>query len=307
MKAVITGGAGFIGSRLASALAKAGWETVIVDDLSAGAMEDVPSAARFICMSVTDPEFTRLLADERPEVVYHFASRVDEDRGGPFIAADQTTNIVGTLKVLEGCRKAKPAKLILASTAAVFGTAPYAAPNEKTPLSPATPYGLAKRTAEKYTQWHSRMQGIPFTILRFANVYGPGQRPRGEGGVVAVFLDNIRTGRPLTIYGDGSQERDFVHVEDVVRACLASAEKGSGEIIHIGTGESWSVGFVARELAVLHSRPLAIRYADKRPADPARSVLPADKAAAVLGWSPAVRFPDGLRAVYSASFGGAGP
>ena len=308
MKAVITGGAGFIGSRLAKVLAGDGWETIVVDDLSSGSEKAVPDKARLIRMSVTDPEFVALLADERPEVVYHFASRVDADRSTSPFAADQSTAINGTLQALEGCRQAKFAKLVLASSAAVFGEAAHAAPDEKTPLSPATPYGLSKRTAEKYTAWHSRIHGIPYTILRFANVYGPGQQPKGEGGVVALFLDHMRAGRPLTIHGDGRQERDFVHVDDAVGACVAAANKGSGEIVHIGTGEAWSIEFIARELAAVHGRPIDIRFSDKRPADPLRSVLPPRKAAAVLGWRPAIRFPDGLRFVYAAQIGGgAGP
>ncbi|CAH1206227.1 UDP-glucose 4-epimerase [Paenibacillus plantiphilus] len=301
MKIVVTGGAGFIGSRLAVALIGDGHQVVVVDDLSTGCRGSVPAGARFMLMNASDPEMSAFLAAERPKIVYHLAAQADLGRSLLDPSADVTTNVIGTLRVLEGCRRSS-AKFILASTAAVFGNAKRFLLSEDTPESPVTPYGLSKRSAERYTVWFWRIYGVPYTILRFANVYGPGQKSTGEGSAVAVFLERMARGLPLIIHGDGSQIRDFVHVDDVVRACVLAAGKGSGETIHIGSGDSRSIAEVAEELARLHAGSLEIRYGDSRPADAARSVFVNDKAALILGWTPHIRFEDGLRSAYDDAF-----
>ncbi|MBW7474535.1 GDP-mannose 4,6-dehydratase [Paenibacillus oenotherae] len=301
MRAVVTGGAGFIGSRLAASLLSAGYEVVVVDDLSSGSISNIPSGARFLSLNVNDGELPALLADMRPHLVYHLAEQADVSRSLFDPSADMTTNVIGTLRVLEGCRLAS-AKIILASTAAVFGKAGQRILDENTPESPVSSYGLSKRTAERYATWYWRMHGVPYTILRFANVYGPGQRARGDGGVVAVFLERMARGLPLVIHGKGNQVRDFVHVDDVVRACVNAASRAACETIHIGTGEAWSINAVAGELAKLHDAPLDIRHGDARPADVARSVFMPDKAARMLGWIPSIRFVDGLRSTYQSVF-----
>jgi UDP-glucose 4-epimerase len=301
MKAVVTGGAGFIGSRLTAALVSAGNEVLVLDDLSSGSAGDIPQGASFMRMSVCDPELPKLLGARRPDVVYHMAAQDASSLMADDVQADLTTNIIGTLNVLEGCRQAPGCKIVLASTAAVFGDLNIFKPSEELPERPLSPYGLSKRIAERYTVWYYRLHRVPFTILRFANVYGPGQKPKAEGAVIAVFIERLRRGLPMLIEGDGTQMRDFVHVDDIVRACLLAACKGFNETLHIGTGEPCSIIKLAYTLAALHKDPVpAIRHTGKRPFDAFHSVFVPDKAGAVLGWSPQIRFAEGIRSTYAA-------
>ncbi|QYR23039.1 NAD-dependent epimerase/dehydratase family protein [Paenibacillus sp. sptzw28] len=305
MKTVVTGGTGFIGSRLTAALISAGNEVLVLDDLSSGSAEDIPQGAKFMQMSVCDPELPSLLGAERPEVVYHMAAQDVSSLTFTDVPADLTTNVIGTLNVLEGCRQSPGCKIVLASTAAVFGDLNIFKPSEELPERPLSPYGLSKRIAERYTVWYYRLHRVPFTILRFANVYGPGQKPKAEGAVVAVFIERLRQGLPLLIEGDGTQMRDFVHVDDIVRACLLAACKGFNETLHIGTGEPCSIIKLAHTLAALQKDPVpAVRHVGKRPYDAFHSVFVPDKAGAVLDWSPQIRFAEGIRATYAAETGG---
>lgn len=297
VKIIVTGGAGFIGSRLTAALLGGGHEVIVADDLSSGFRQNLPAHAEFVLMNTSDPEMSAFIAAERPAIVYHLAAQANTTRVLLDPAADVTTNVIGTLRVLEGCRRAS-AKIILASSAAVFGRTQRFILSENTPASPVTPYGLSKRSAERYAAWYWYMYGVPYTILRFANVYGPGRRAAGGGGVIESFLERIAQGLPLVIHGDGSQIRDFVHVDDAVRACVLAADRGERETIHIGTGRPWSITAVVDELVKIHGGPVKIKYGDKRSADIARSVFVPDKAALILGWQPAIRFEDGLRSAY---------
>ncbi|MFC5653497.1 NAD-dependent epimerase/dehydratase family protein [Paenibacillus solisilvae] len=307
MKAVVTGGAGFIGSRLSAALHKEGHEVIVIDDLSSGSPKDLPNGLRLVKMNICDTALPAILADEHPDIVYHLASQGEMSRTILDPIADLTTNIVGTLRVLEGCRQASSCKIVLASTAAVFGEVKPFRVSEDTPVCPVSPYGLSKRAAERYTSWYYQLYGVPFTILRFANVYGPGQKPKGEVGVIAVFMERLKLGQPLPIHGNGEQHRDFVHVDDAVQACLASKGRGDNEIVHIGTGVSHSIAMIAEVLTDLHDAPIEICYTEVREDDPWSSAFIPDKASNVLGWTPRIPFLEGLRSTYEEQFGSRPP
>ncbi|GGD50010.1 NAD-dependent epimerase/dehydratase family protein [Paenibacillus nasutitermitis] len=307
MKIVITGGAGFIGSRLAAALIDEGHEVLVLDDLSSCPPGAIPVNARFKQISVCDSDIPRLIEQELPGAVFHLAAQADISRSLIDPVADLTTNVIGTLQVLDGCRRVHGCKIIFISTAAVFGDLNPFILTEEMSVKPATPYALSKRIAERYTEWFYRIHGVPFTILRLSNVYGAGQKPGGEGGVIAFFMEQLRLGEPLVIHGDGSQVRDFIHVKDVVHACMLALGKGNQETLHIGSGVPWSIIDLVRELAAIRGgAPPETIYAEKRSVDSLRSLFNPDKASLVLGWKPGIRFAEGLRATYEDELGAAG-
>jgi len=289
---VVTGGAGFIGSTLVDALVERGDEVHVVDDLSSGRREQVAAAAPLRVLDVREP-LADALADARPEVVFHLAAQIDVRRSVADPVADAATNVLGTLQVLELAR-AHDAQVVFASTGgAIYGEcdAPATEAAERRPVSP---YGTSKLAAEEYLAAWNRLYGTSHVALRLGNVYGPRQDPHGEAGVVAIFLSRIRDGQQGTIFGDGSQTRDYVFVQDVVRAFVA-AVGADGGVFNVGTGIETSV----RELwqGCTEAAGLA---AEAAPAEPRlgelqRSSLDAGRAEHTLGWRPEVDLPAGLR------------
>jgi UDP-glucose 4-epimerase len=289
---VVTGGAGFIGSTLVDALVERGDEVHVVDDLSSGRREQVAAAARLHVLDVREP-LADALADARPEVVFHLAAQIDVRRSVADPVADAATNVLGTLQVLELAR-AHDAQVVFASTGgAIYGECEHPA-TEAAERRPVSPYGTSKLAAEEYLAAWNRLYGTSHVALRLGNVYGPRQDPHGEAGVVAIFLSRIRDGQQGTIFGDGSQTRDYVFVQDVVRAFVA-AVGADGGVFNVGTGIETSV----RELwqGCTEAAGLA---AEAAPAEPRlgelqRSSLDAGRAERTLGWRAEVDLPAGLR------------
>jgi len=289
---VVTGGAGFIGSTLVDALVERGDEVHVVDDLSSGRREQVAAAARLRVLDVREP-LADALADARPEVVFHLAAQIDVRRSVADPVADAATNVLGTLQVLELAR-GHDAQVVFASTGgAIYGECEHPA-TEAAERRPVSPYGTSKLAAEEYLAAWNRLYGTSHVALRLGNVYGPRQDPHGEAGVVAIFLSRIRDGQQGTIFGDGSQTRDYVFVQDVVRAFVA-AVGADGGVFNVGTGIETSV----RELwqGCTEAAGLA---AEAAPAEPRlgelqRSSLDAGRAEHTLGWRPEVDLPAGLR------------
>jgi UDP-glucose 4-epimerase len=301
MRVVVTGGAGFIGSRLTGALLDRGEEVLVIDDLSTGKVDKVPYEAKLFAFPAEAEETAELIASFRPEVVFHLAAQVGMGSSMRKPVEDGRSNVLGTLRVLEGCR-ASASKLVFSSTSGVYGgTTGSRLLRETSVKRPSSPYGLSKWAAEQYIQHAARWWGIRYTILRYANVYGPGQTAKGEGGVVACFLERLARGLPLIIHGDGEQGRDFVHVDDVVRANLAAIDSGEGEICNIGTAAATSIN----ELASLFERLGRVSpgriYEAGRPGDARLSRLCPRKAEAVLGWRPAKKLEEGIAELLSVS------
>ena len=292
MRAVVTGGAGFIGSTLVDALVERGDEVHVVDDLSSGRREQVAAGARLHVVDIREP-LAEALADARPEIVFHLAAQIDVRRSVADPVADAATNVLGTLQVLELAR-AHDAQVVFASTGgAIYGECEHPA-TEAAERRPVSPYGTSKLAAEEYLAAWNRLYGTSHVALRLGNVYGPRQDPHGEAGVVAIFLSRIRDGQQGTIFGDGSQTRDYVFVQDVVRAFVA-AVGADGGVFNVGTGIETSV----RELwqGCTEAAGLA---AEAAPAEPRlgelqRSSLDAGRAEHTLGWRPEVDLPAGLR------------
>ena len=292
MRAVVTGGAGFIGSTLVDALVERGDEVHVVDDLSSGRREQVAAAAPLRVLDVREP-LADALADARPEVVFHLAAQIDVRRSVADPVADAATNVLGTLQVLELAR-AHDAQVVFASTGgAIYGECEHPA-TEAAERRPVSPYGTSKLAAEEYLAAWNRLYGTSHVALRLGNVYGPRQDPHGEAGVVAIFLSRIRDGQQGTIFGDGSQTRDYVFVQDVVRAFVA-AVGADGGVFNVGTGIETSVRELWQGCTEAAGLGAEAAQAESRLGELQRSSLDAGRAERTLGWRAEVDLPAGLR------------
>jgi len=292
VRAVVTGGAGFIGSTLVDALVERGDEVHVVDDLSSGRREQVAAAARLHVLDVREP-LADALADARPEVVFHLAAQIDVRRSVADPVADAATNVLGTLQVLELAR-GHDAQVVFASTGgAIYGECEHPA-TEAAERRPVSPYGTSKLAAEEYLAAWNRLYGTSHVALRLGNVYGPRQDPHGEAGVVAIFLSRIRDGQQGTIFGDGSQTRDYVFVQDVVRAFVA-AVGADGGVFNVGTGIETSVRELWQGCTEAAGLGAEAAQAESRLGELQRSSLDAGRAERTLGWRAEVDLPAGLR------------
>lgn len=244
MKAFVTGGAGFIGSHLAAALASRGDQVTVIDNLASGSVKKIHPKVQFLQLDIRSREARELIVRQQPDVVFHLAAQTDVQQSLLNSGYDADVNIGGTINLLEGCR-VTGSKLVFASTSAVYGDLEKTQISEQDPARPISCYGLSKWAAESYIQVYNKLYGVPYTVLRFSNVFGPGQTAKGEGGVVAVFLERLQTGRPVSIHGDGGQTRDFIYVGDIVSALLAAASRGDGQTLHASTAASVSVNELA--------------------------------------------------------------
>jgi UDP-glucose 4-epimerase len=298
MKVIVTGGAGFIGSHLVESLLSNGAKVHVIDNLVTGHSEHVPFGATLHPFNIRDEEAKELIISLRPDVVFHQAAQVDVQRSVLEPDYDAGVNIAGTVNLLEASRLASVKKFIFASSYAVYGDQPMPMIHEETPQHPISYYGLSKLTCEWYIELFHRLYGLNYTILRYANVYGPRQTPKGEGGVVAIFMNRLKSERPLTIFGDGEQTRDFVYVKDVVSANLAAVDKGDLQTLQVGTATPTAINQLADLLNKIHGREIQIRYEAERLGDIRNSCLDNRKAAAELGWKPRYNLCDGLAETY---------
>ena len=297
MKILVTGGAGFIGSHVVELYLEHGHEVVVVDDLSTGHRANVPARATFYPVDIRRPELDEIFAAERPQVVNHHAAqmsvRISVDR--PLFDAD--VNILGSLNLLECARRHGVERLIyISSGGAVYGE-PVSLPcDEGHPVDPICPYGVSKHVVEHYLHLYRVNYGLPYVVLRYPNVYGPRQDPAGEAGVVAIFTGQMLADEPLTINGDGTQERDFVYVSDCARANLAALqpEVESG-IFNLGSGRGTSVLEIYRILRDITGYGGAAQFGAAKLGETYRIFLNADKARRGLAWSPTVDLASGLR------------
>ena len=291
MRALVTGGAGFIGSNLVDALLARGDEVSVVDDLSTGRRENLAAGATFYEASITDgPRMTALLADERPEALFHLAAQIDVRRAVADPAFDAAVNVGGTAVLLEAARAAGTHRFVLASTGgAIYGETDWLPTPEDCAVAPISPYGASKAAAETYLALYARLHGLSTVSLRFANVYGPRQDPLGEGGVIAIYCHAAANDRRVRVFGDGRQTRDFVYVGDGAAALLAAADSDVTGAFNIGTGEETSV------LDLVERLELEPSFEPERRGEVRRSALDPAAARGALGWRPAVTLDDGLQ------------
>jgi UDP-glucose 4-epimerase len=292
-RALVTGGAGFIGSHLVDALVARGDEVAVVDHLSRGHTHNLAGAMeQGVELHKADVTDVRAMLDAflafRPEVVYHLAAQIDVRRSVRDPSTDAHVNVGGTAAVLEAAREAGAPRVVLASTAGVYGDPERLPTPEDAPIAPLSPYGASKAAAETYMQLFERLHGISTLSLRMANVYGPRQDPHGEAGVVAIFTGAAREGRRAVIYGDGTQTRDYVHVSDVVAAFAAAGRSAVTGALNVSTGRETSVAELARLLGLeTDQRPGRAGEISRSCLDPARSER-------ALGWRARVALADAL-------------
>jgi UDP-glucose 4-epimerase len=298
VRVLVTGGAGFIGSHVCDAFLARGSEVCVIDNLSHGHIGRVPEGVEVCKASILDASaLSALVSEFRPELICHLAAQVDVRVSVEFPAKDAEANVIGTINVLEAAR-VTGARVILSSTGgAIYGEDARVPTPEDTPPAPSSPYGVGKYGAEQYIGLYNRLFGTTHAILRFANVYGPRQGGAGEAGVVSIFCGNAIHGKPLTIYGDGQQTRDYVYVGDCVRAFLAAADYGKPGIWNIGSGTEVSVLDLAALVANLSGQRSELVFAPARTGELLRSALACNRAENDLGWRPATALADGLRAV----------
>ncbi len=306
MKAFVTGGAGFIGSTLVDRLLAEGHQVDVVDNLSTGSLANLAEARKspvgrmtFHQIDIRSADLAEAMKRARPEVVYHLAAQADVRVSVTDPVFDAEVNVLGSLRVLEGARVSGARKVVFASSGGTIYGDPDPADlpvKESHPQRPLSPYGVAKKAVGDYLYAYRDLHNLEFTALALANVYGPRQDPHGEAGVVAIFAGRLLSGEPCTVYGDGSQTRDFVYVDDVVDAFARAASRGGGLVLNIGTGTETSVnrlyGAMAEQTAV--DRPAVA--APLRPGELQRSTLDPGRAAIHLGWKPWTSLEDGVRA-----------
>jgi UDP-glucose 4-epimerase len=296
MRAIVTGGAGFIGSHVVEALLARGDEVHVLDDLSKGTRERVAGGATLHVADIRDPDET--FDAVRPEAVFHLAAQADVRTSVERPDYDADVNVLGTTRILEAARR-HDAKIVFSSTGgAIYGECDGPAP-ETAPRQPLAPYGTSKLCGEEYLATWNRLYGTHHVSLRFGNVYGPRQEPHGEAGVVSIFMGLLRDGGVPTIFGDGSQTRDYVFVRDVVRAMLAAHAHDAGGVFNIGTGAETSVLELYDAIQQASAVERAAEHAPARLGELQRSVLDASLAERELGWAATVDLPAGLAETWS--------
>jgi UDP-glucose 4-epimerase len=312
VRVLVTGAAGFIGSHLVDRLLGEGEEVLAVDNLSSGRLANLADARRsptgkltFQRVDVTSNALGELVKRQKPEVVFHLAAQVDVRKSVSDPLHDATVNILGTLNVLQSAAEVGARKVVFTSSGGCIYGEP--AP-ERLPVTedqvfwpeslPESPYGVSKKVALDYLRYYKTVQGLDYTALALSNVYGPRQEPASEvgleGQVVAIFSRKMLAGRPCTIYGDGTQTRDFAFVDDVVSAFVAARDKGSGELVNVGSGSEIPVNELYSKLAELTGTRFEPVYAAARPGELQRIVVDPSKAGRELGWSPRIGLDEGL-------------
>ena len=295
MRAVVTGGAGFIGSHVVEALRARGDEVTVVDNLSSGRRENLTDGVPLVEADIRE-SLDDAFAEARPEVVFHLAAQIDVRRSVAEPDYDAAVNVLGTIRVLEAARRHE-AQVVFSSTGgAIYGECDAPAP-ETAARNPLSPYGTSKLAAEEYLASYNRLYGAEHVALRYGNVYGPRQDPHGEAGVVAIFFNCFLAGTTPKIYGDGRQTRDYVYAGDVARATLAAV--GRGGVYNVGTGRETSVVELYDLCRKAAGADVDAEPAPERPGELQRSVLDRSLAERELGWRPERDLDDGLRETWA--------
>ncbi len=301
-RVLVTGGAGFIGSHIAEAFLAAGWDVTVLDDLSRGHERSVPKAARLVRADIRSAEARRLLAEGRFDVLNHHAAQIDVRISVDRPAHDADINLVGFVNLLEGAGEGGVKRVVFASSGGVVygetGVFPTPETDSKRPVSP---YGVSKLAGEHYLRALGALRGFEGVAMRYSNVFGPRQDPKSEAGVVSIFVSRVLEKRPMTIFGDGTQTRDYVFVRDVARAnvlastvVLPSADGIDAAAFNIATARERTVLDVAEAVMGVMGTRVPLEFAPPRPGELLRSTLDVSKARRTLGWRPEHDFEQGL-------------
>lgn len=296
IKCLVTGGAGFIGSHLVDKLIEQDYQVAIIDNLSTGKKENINTEADFYNIDIQDPKIPGIFAKQKPDIVFHFAAQIDVRKSVENPVESARTNILGSLNVLENCRKFGVKKIIFASSGgAVYGEATTIPTNEDYPPRPVSPYGIEKLTAEHYLNFYKKEYNLDYLSLRFANVYGPRQNSKGEAGVIAIFCAKMLNGEQPVINGDGEQTRDFVFVDDVIKANILGIEKNISGAFNIGTAKETNINTVFSKIKKMFGSKAREIHEPEKLGEQRRSCLNFKKAETILGWEPEYNLDDGLK------------
>ena len=304
MRMLVTGGAGFIGSTLVDRLLAEGHEVDVIDDLSTGRLANLAEARttgrlRFHQVDIRSDDTVTLIERRAPSVVFHLAAQADVRVSVERPGFDAAINVLGSINVLEGARRAGAARVVAAASGGtLYGEPPDEdiPTRESVPHRPLSPYGVSKKSMIDYMVAYRELHSLEFAALALGNVYGPRQDPHGEAGVVSIFAERLLRDEPATIFGSGEQTRDFVFVDDVVDAFVRAASRSGGLVINIGTGRELSVNELYRVMAAAAGSSTAATFADARPGELSRSCLDVERAAMQLEWRSWTSIDDGVRA-----------
>ncbi len=299
-KALVTGGAGFVGSHLVDRLVDDGFEVLVLDDLSSGKVARLAparrrGAVRFHQLDLRADRLANAVERFSPELVFHLAAQTSVAASQSDPVRDAQVNILGTLNLLEACSRAGVERLVFTSTVAVYGGEAALPVRENSPLRPASPYGLSKKVAEGYLEFWRQRHGLDYAVIRPANIYGPRQSAAGESGVVAVFSRACLDRRRPTIFGSGNDTRDYVFVDDVVDALVRAADRGDGGVYNIGTAVETSTTEMFATISRLVRFGGQPVHGPPRPGDVRRSAVDWSLALHELGWQPFTTFEEGIR------------
>jgi UDP-glucose 4-epimerase len=299
MNILITGGAGFIGSSIAEAYKALGHEIVIVDNLSTGVLENVPKGARLYQMDIRDEGFADVVREHNIDIINHHAAQIDVRRSVEDPRYDLEVNVLGSLNVIESALAHNVKRVIFASSGgAGYGEQVYFPADEQHPIAPCSPYGITKVTVERYLHYFNVVRGLAYTVLRYTNVYGPRQNPHGEAGVVAIFSDKLLRGSNPVINGEGTQTRDYVYIDDVVRANVHALDMVGSDVFNVCTNVETDVNRLFRILNAAAGEPAKEVHAPAKSGEQLRSVCSYEKIRNTFGWSPAIEIDEGLRRTF---------
>lgn len=302
-KILVTGGAGFIGSNLVDRLAPDNKVTVL-DNLSTGVPSNLDKSKSRITFVKGDILDKALLKDIVAEVefIFHLAANVGNIKSIKEPDVDMEINIRGTLNLLEACRQTKIQRLVYSSSGAIFGECKYLPIDEEHPVNPESPYAVSKLAAEKYCLAFNKVYDLPTTAVRYFNVYGPRQDTSEYANAVSIFLSRTKQGKPITIFGDGEQTRDFVFVQDVVSANILAASQPAavGQVFNIATGQATSINRIAEIIRQVSTKTIPISYANSRAGEVIHSRATIEKAKKLLGYNPQISLDEGLRMTWQA-------
>ena len=295
MKILVTGGAGFIGSHVADGFLEEGHDVHVLDSFVTGREENVPEAATLHRLDVREEETANLFKREQFDVLVHHAAQMDVRKSVADPRFDADVNVMGLLNMMEAGKENGLKKVVFASTGgAIYGEPDYTPQDESHPTRPLSPYGITKLASEKYLFYYHKQYDVDYVALRYANIYGPRQNPHGEAGVVAIFTQSLLEDAQPVIYGDGEQTRDYVFVQDIVRANKAALDYDGVGVFNVGTARETSVNELFHHLKDITGANASEKHAEGRPGEQRRSVIGYEKAQDLLDWSPQVMIEEGL-------------
>ncbi len=293
--AIVTGGAGFIASHIVDALIGEGFTVSIIDNLASGKERNINADAHFYKMDIRDEKVADVFDREKPQIIFHLAAQMDVRKSVEDPAYDADVNVKGALNILENSKRTGVKKLIFSSTGgAIYGEPEYFPVREEHPIRPLSPYGLTKFVFENYLSLYERLYGFKYTVLRYPNVYGPRQDPHGEAGVVAIFSQQMITGIQPKIFGDGNKTRDYVFIEDIVKANITCIDKGDCETINLGWGTEVKDVEIFESVRDALAVDVKAHFAQARLGEIERMCLDASKAKSLIGWEPSVTLREGI-------------